>query len=93
MFYNKDLFEEVGLDPENPPKTFSELVDAAEKLSEATDYGFTMATIGWFFEQLLANSEALYLDNDNGRDGNATESLVNSEEGYKIFEGKASAFS
>lgn len=86
MFYNKDLFEEAGLDPENPPSTFSEVQEAAEKLSEVTDYGFTMGTIGWFVEQLLANSNALYLDNDNGRDGAATESLVNSEEGYKIFE-------
>src|SRR5699024_5154801 len=86
MFYNKDLFEEAGLDPDNPPATFSEMTEAAEKLSEVTDYGFTMATIGWFVEQLLANSNALYLDNDNGRSGDATEALVNSEEGYAIFE-------
>src|SRR5699024_5386002 len=66
--------------------TFSEMTEAAEKLSEVTDYGFTMATIGWFVEQLLANSNALYLDNDNGRSGDATEALVNSEEGYAIFE-------
>src|SRR5699024_10380587 len=44
-----------------------------------------MATIGWFFEQLMANQGALYLDNENGRDGDATEALVNSEEGLKIF--------
>src|SRR5690625_2670685 len=86
MYYNKDLFEEAGLDPENPPATFAEVADAAEKLKEVTDYGFTMATIGWFVEQLLANSGALYLDNDNGRSGDATEAVVNSEEGYAIFE-------
>lgn len=86
MFYNKDLFEEAGLDAESPPSSFQEVIDAAEKLSEVTDYGFTMGTIGWFFEQLMANSNALYLNNDNGRDGAATEALVNSEEGYKIFE-------
>lgn len=86
MFYNKDLFEEAGLDPDNPPSSFSEVAEAAEKLSEVTDYGFTMGTIGWFVEQLLANSGALYLDNDNGRSGDATEALVNSEEGYAIFE-------
>ena len=86
MYYNKDLFEEAGLDPENPPSTFDEMVEAAEKLSEVTDYGFTMATIGWFIEQLLANSGALYLDNDNGRSGDATEAVLNSEEGYAIFE-------
>lgn len=86
MFYNKDMFKEAGLDPENPPNSFSEMKDAAEKLSDGKDtYGFTMATIGWFFEQLMANQGALYLDNDNGRDGDATASLVNSEEGLNVF--------
>ncbi|MGM0878177.1 MAG: ABC transporter substrate-binding protein [Bacillota bacterium] len=33
LFYNKDHFKEVGLDPENPPKTISELEVAAEKLT------------------------------------------------------------
>lgn len=87
MFYNKDMFEEAGLDPEDPPSTFGEVLDAAEKLSDGDrTYGFTMATIGWFVEQLLANQGALYLDNENGRDGDPTEALVNSEEGLKIFE-------
>lgn len=86
MFYNKDKFEAAGLDPENPPATFSEVKDAAEKLSTDGNYGFTMATIGWFVEQLLANQGALYLDEENGRSGDATEALVNSDEGLAIFE-------
>ncbi|MDY0406381.1 ABC transporter substrate-binding protein [Virgibacillus sp. 179-BFC.A HS] len=85
MFYNKDKFKEAGLDPDNPPKTFSEVKDAAEKLAKDGDYGFTMATIGWFVEQLMANQGALYLDNDNGRSGDATKSLINSDEGVAIF--------
>jgi sn-glycerol 3-phosphate transport system substrate-binding protein len=85
MFYNKDMFEEAGLDPENPPSTFSEVQEAAEALSDDDTYGFTMATIGWFVEQLLANQGALYLDNDNGRSGDAAEALINSEEGLNIF--------
>lgn len=87
MFYNKDMFERAGLDPEDPPSSYSEMIDAAQKIKDEEDaYGFTMATIGWFFEQLMANQGALYLDNDNGRSGDATEALVNSEEGVKIFE-------
>lgn len=85
MFYNKDMFEEVGLDPDDPPATFSEIEDAAEKLTDGDTYGFSFATIGWFMEELLANSEALYLDNDNGRTDDATEAVVNSSEGYDIF--------
>lgn len=87
MFYNKDMFERAGLDPDNPPNSFTEMTEASQAIKNSEDaYGFTMATIGWFFEQLMANQGALYLDNDNGRADDATESLVNSEEGYKIFE-------
>lgn len=33
LFYNKDHFKEVGLDPNKPPKTIAELEAAAEKLT------------------------------------------------------------
>lgn len=33
--YNKTLFEKAGLDPENPPKTWDELLAACEKLKTA----------------------------------------------------------
>lgn len=32
FFYNRDLFREVGLDPEQPPKTWSELIEVARKM-------------------------------------------------------------
>lgn len=34
MFYNKDIFEECGLDPENPPKTWSEFLAACKTITE-----------------------------------------------------------
>lgn len=86
MFYNKDLFAEVGLDPENPPSTFSEMKEAAEKITDGNDrVGFSFATISWFFEELMANSGGLIINNDNGRSGDATEAEVNSEVGLEIF--------
>lgn len=36
LFYNKDLFEKAGLDPEAPPTTYDEMFEMAEKLSEIT---------------------------------------------------------
>ncbi|GIN71414.1 ABC transporter substrate-binding protein [Bacillus sp. J14TS2] len=33
LYYNKDHFKEVGLDPDDPPKTIEELEAAAEKLT------------------------------------------------------------
>lgn len=34
LFYNKTMFKEAGLDPNNPPKTFPELMLAAKKLTK-----------------------------------------------------------
>lgn len=35
MFYNKSVFEDAGLDPENPPKTWSEFIEASKIITEA----------------------------------------------------------
>lgn len=34
---NRGLFEKAGLDPDNPPETFSEVEDAAQKIVDATN--------------------------------------------------------
>lgn len=40
-FYNKDLFREAGLDPEDPPETWSEFRAAANLITKETDsHGF-----------------------------------------------------
>lgn len=43
MWYNKELFEQAGLDPESPPETWSELLDAVEALKAA---GITPIALG-----------------------------------------------
>ena len=43
MFYNKDAFEEVGLDPEAPPTTWGEMVEYAQKLTNENRYGVGIA--------------------------------------------------
>jgi multiple sugar transport system substrate-binding protein len=35
VYYNKQLFRDAGLDPEKPPKTYSEFREAAKKITEA----------------------------------------------------------
>jgi multiple sugar transport system substrate-binding protein len=37
MFYNKDIFREAGLDPDNPPATLEEFLDACDAI-KATGY-------------------------------------------------------
>lgn len=86
MIYNKDAFKEAGLDPEKAPETFEEVIKAAEQLTTDSSKGFSMLTYGWFFEQLVATQGGLYVNEDNGRAGDATESLFNGEEGLRVFE-------
>ncbi len=41
LYYRKDLFEAAGLDPESPPATWSDLIEAAKTITEKTDaYGW-----------------------------------------------------
>lgn len=46
LYYNKDLFKEVGLDPEKPPKTFEEVAEYAKKLTKVDASG-NITQLGW----------------------------------------------
>ncbi|MDY0404947.1 extracellular solute-binding protein [Virgibacillus sp. 179-BFC.A HS] len=39
LFWNKDMFKEAGLDPENPPKTWDQLVADAKKMTKRDSDG------------------------------------------------------
>lgn len=45
IIYNVDLFTEAGLDPDNPPQTWDEVLEAARAISELGDdtYGYYFA--------------------------------------------------
>jgi sn-glycerol 3-phosphate transport system substrate-binding protein len=92
LYYNKDAFKEVGLDPAKPPVTFSDIADAAKKLTKkdasgaTARFGFGPSIYGWLFEQLMATSGALYADNGNGRDNRATKVVYNSAAGKAILD-------
>jgi sn-glycerol 3-phosphate transport system substrate-binding protein len=92
LYYNKNMFEAAGLDPENPPRTFEEVWEAARLLTQKDDAGnvtvsgISISIYGWFFEQLLAVSGGYYVNNGNGRDALATEATFNSPEGVAIME-------
>lgn len=44
MLYNKDLFVEAGLNPDSPPVTFDEFIEAAKKIKATGKQGFVS---GW----------------------------------------------
>lgn len=86
LYANQQLMEEAGLDPENVPSTFGELLDACEAIEESS-VGASCITFplhAWFFEQWMAEQGALLANNGNGRDGRATEILLESDAAIRI---------
>ncbi|AYY14841.1 ABC transporter substrate-binding protein [Actinobacteria bacterium YIM 96077] len=88
VYINRDLFEEAGLDPDDPPERFSEVLDACEQIMDAgvSDACFGMPIHSWFFEQTVAQQGGLLANNDNGRSGRATEVLLDSPEAVNVLE-------
>lgn len=84
LFYNADLFEEAGLDPNKPPKTWAEVQAAAKAISEQTsEYGFYMQEYAdnWAIQGLLEGNGGKMLD-ENGK---ATFSSPESEVAYQTL--------
>ena len=46
LYWNKDLFENAGLDPDTPPKTLEEMVEFADKLTKVESDG-TVSQLGF----------------------------------------------
>ena len=85
------MFKEAGLDPNNPPKTFEDILAIGKKFLKKDSNGNIIQTAitwpmhAWFFEQFMANQNELLINNGNGRKGNATKAVFNSPAGLKIF--------
>jgi sn-glycerol 3-phosphate transport system substrate-binding protein len=86
VYYNPDMFEAAGLDAPDDEWNFDDFHAACDAL-EATgvQYCVTFGQVGWFFEQITANSGGLYFNNNNGRTGRATEAVFNQGQGVEVF--------
>lgn len=66
LYYNKEAFKEVGLDPEKPPTTWEELEQYAAKLTKDGRWGVEIPTSGfpyWMFQSFaLQNGKNLMSD-------------------------------
>ena len=87
MYYNKDAFKKAGLDPENPPQTYEEVIEASKAITKSNDKmkGFSLQAYGWLYEELLANQGSLLFNNDNGRTKTPTKVAYDNEAGLSIF--------
>ena len=71
MYYNEVAFREVGLDPDHPPATWAEWVDAAKKLTKrdggaTTRWGLEIVssydTLGWLVSGFAMSNGGQYYD-------------------------------
>ncbi|WP_195988799.1 ABC transporter substrate-binding protein [Clostridium sp. D53t1_180928_C8] len=93
LFYNKTALTEAGLTENDLPTNFNEIIEVANRLAikngnQITRYGYSMQIYGWFFEQFLIKQGLDYANEGNGRAGDATEVVFDSNNGaLNIIEG------
>ncbi|RBI70312.1 ABC transporter substrate-binding protein [Roseovarius sp. TE539] len=66
-YYNKDMFREAGLDPENAPTTWDELVEMGKALSNDDHHGLMIPSTGypyWMFQALAIQNGQELMSND-----------------------------
>ena len=87
VYYNGEMFDAAGLDAPATDWNFSDFLETCDALeASGVTSCVTFGTVGWYFEQILANSGGLYFNNDNGRTGRATEVAFNQGQGVEVFD-------
>jgi sn-glycerol 3-phosphate transport system substrate-binding protein len=87
MFFDKNAFKEVGLDPEKKVWTYDEVLDAAKKLTKKdasgkfVRSGVDFTIYSWILEQEEATQGAIFADPGNGRQQRATKLVFNNDAG------------
>jgi len=75
VFYHSDLFEAAGLDPNDPPKTWSEFVEVSKTINKKLGiYGAAFALDDpWAFECLLDSRGGSFISEDGSVSVNSVE--------------------
>ena len=85
---NTEAFKRAGLDPNNPPKTFTQVTEAARKVVDqgVANNGITFANYSWFIEQWFATAGQEVVNKQNGRAGTPDEAFFDSEAATEIYD-------
>jgi len=87
LYYNKSHWEQAGLDPEAPPETLDELYEMAVALKEAgvSAKPFSFKATRWFYETWLTGVGDEIVNENDGRDGLATEATFATDQGEELM--------
>ena len=77
VIYNKGMFKAAGLDPEKPPQTWTELVDAAKKLTGGDKYGFAITGGGEFGNTVFRSLPFIWMNGGSILSEDMTKATVN----------------
>lgn len=88
LYYNRDLFVEAGLDPDQPPTTWEQVIEYGKKLTKDTDgngqidqWGLNFhSDMHWYLSTMFLENGAEIINSDE------TEVLYNSPEAVEMLQ-------
>lgn len=80
VIYNRGKFKDAGLDPDKPPQTWPELVDAAKKLTSGEQFGFAITGGGEFGNTVFRSLPFIWMNGGSIISDDMTTATVNSPE-------------
>ncbi len=87
LYYNENAFEKAGLDPAKPPLTLEQYRSYSERIvsTGTAKYGTSLKLTPSNFEDWVAMSGTLFVNNGNGRSARATEVAFGDSTGRQLF--------
>ena len=87
LYYNKDMFREAGLDPERPPRTYSEVEEYRARLDQGWEIRHILCALRLVHGTIPCQCrESEYVDNGNGRHALAETRSSTGKSGVKTME-------
>lgn len=85
MYYNRAMFEAAGLDPDDPPSTWAELMEACQALTNAPDqYGIGVLGPGEW--SVVTMNSFIYTNGGAILNEDGTEAVINSPEAVEALQ-------
>lgn len=85
LYYNKDMFAAAGLDPEQPPTTWDELLEYAERLTDSANNQYGIAIMGTGEWIVVILDSFVYSNGGAVLNADGTEATINSPEAVEAL--------